>query len=85
MCHYIIFMSYWNFEYTTQDVTLYHGKVGGSGMGQGTAFDVTHLRLNQPPVFPVLWYQNCELVISIGILTSQSWILKHIQMKGMLR
>ena len=49
-------------------------------MGQGTAFDVTHLRLNQPPVFPVLWYQNCELVISIGILTSQSWILKHIQM-----
>ena len=72
-------MSYWNFEYTTQDVTLHHGKVGG-GMGQGTAFDVTHLRLNQPPVFPVLWYQNCELVISIGILTSQSWILKHIQM-----
>ena len=53
MCHYIIFMSYWNFEYTTQDVTLHHGKVGGSGMGQGTAFDVTHLRLNQPPVFPV--------------------------------
>ena len=32
-----------------------------------TVFDVTNLRLNQLPVFSVLWYQNCELVISIGL------------------
>ena len=36
-------MPYWNFEYTKV-------KVGG-GTGQDPATEVTHLRLNQPPVF----------------------------------
>ena len=38
-------MPYWNFEYIYTVV-----KVGG-GIGQDPATEVTHLRLNQPPVF----------------------------------
>ena len=42
-------MSYWNFEYT-KAVVYTVVKVGG-GTGQDPATEVTHLRLNQPPVF----------------------------------
>ena len=42
-------MSYWNFEYT-KAVIYTVVKVGG-GIGQDPATEVTHLRLNQPPVF----------------------------------
>ena len=42
-------MSYWNFEYT-KAVIYTVVKVGG-GTGQDPATEVTHLRLNQPPVF----------------------------------
>ena len=41
-------MPYWNFEYTKVIYTVV--KVGG-GIGQDPATEVTHLRLNQPPVF----------------------------------
>ena len=44
-------MPYWNFEYT-KAVIYTVVKVGG-GIGQDPATEVTHLRLNQPPVFPV--------------------------------
>ena len=46
-----LFMPYWNFEYT-KAVIYTVVKVGG-GIGQDPATEVTHLRLNQPPVFPV--------------------------------
>ena len=39
-------MTYWNFEYTK----VASVQVGGS-VDQGPATEVTHLRLNQPPVF----------------------------------
>ena len=42
-------MPYWNFEYT-KAVIYTVVKVGG-GIGQDPATEVTHLRLNQPPVF----------------------------------
>ena len=42
-------MPYWNFEYT-KAVIYAVVKVGG-GIGQDPATEVTHLRLNQPPVF----------------------------------
>ena len=42
-------MAYWNFEYT-KAVVYTVVKVGG-GTGQDPATVVTHLRLNQPPVF----------------------------------
>ena len=42
-------MPYWNFEYT-KAVVYTVVKVGG-GTGQDPATEVTHLRLNQPPVF----------------------------------
>ena len=42
-------MPYWNFEYT-KAVIYTVVKVGG-GTGQDPATEVTHLRLNQPPVF----------------------------------
>ena len=42
-------MPYWNFEYT-KAVICTVVKVGG-GTGQDPATEVTHLRLNQPPVF----------------------------------
>ena len=42
-------MPYWNFEYT-KAVIYTVVKVGG-GTGQDLATEVTHLRLNQPPVF----------------------------------
>ena len=44
-------MPYWNFEYT-KAVIYTMVKVGG-GTGQDPATEVTHLRLNLPPVFPV--------------------------------
>jgi len=44
-------MPYWNFEYT-KAVIYTVVKVGG-GTGQDPATEVTHLRLNQPPVFSV--------------------------------
>ena len=49
-------MPYWNFEYT-KAVIYTVVKVGG-GIGQGPATEVTHLRLNQPPVFPVMILSN---------------------------
>ena len=42
-------MPYWNFEYT-KAVIYTVVKVGG-GTGQDPATEVTHLRLNLPPVF----------------------------------
>jgi len=42
-------MPYWNFEYTKAVIYIVV-KVGG-GIGQDPATEVTHLRLNQPPVF----------------------------------
>ena len=42
-------MPYWNFEYT-KAVIYTVVKVGG-GIGQDPATEVTHLRLNQPPVY----------------------------------
>ena len=42
-------MPYWNFGYT-KAVIYTVVKVGG-GIGQDPATEVTHLRLNQPPVF----------------------------------
>ena len=44
-------MPYWNFEYT-KAVIYTVVKVGG-GIGQDPATEVNHLRLNQPPVFPL--------------------------------
>ena len=41
-------MAYWNFEYT-KAVIYTVVKVGG-GIGQDPATEVTHLRLNLPPV-----------------------------------
>ena len=42
-------MPYWNFEYTK--VVIYTVVKVGGGIGQDPATEVTHLRLNQPPVF----------------------------------
>ena len=44
-----VLMPYWNVE-CTKAVTLHWVEVGGV-MGQGPASEVTHLRLNQPPIF----------------------------------
>ena len=49
-------MPYWNFEYT-KAVIYTVVKVGG-GTGQGPATEVTHLRLNQPPVFSSVWLRK---------------------------
>ena len=54
-------MPYWNFEYT-KAVIYTVVKVGG-GTGQDPATEVTHLRLNQPPVFSSVM---SELVMSVG-------------------
>ena len=43
-----LFMPYWNFEYTLENV--------GSGIGQDPATEVTHLGLNKPPVFSSVLY-----------------------------
>ena len=43
----------------TQDVTLHCGR-SGRWYGSGPATEVTHLRLNQPPVFPV-FLNSCIL------------------------
>ena len=48
LLHKYIFIPYWNFEYAK--AVLHCCKVGG-GMGQGFLTEVTHLELNQPPVF----------------------------------
>ena len=45
-------MPYWNFEYT-KAVIYTVVKVGG-GIGQDPATEVTHVGLNQPPVFSLL-------------------------------
>ena len=50
-------MPYWNFEYT-KAVIYTVVKVGGS-TGQDPATEVTHLRLNQPPVF------SSELILDL--------------------
>ena len=42
-------MPYWNFEYTK--AVIYNVVKVGGGTGQYPATEVTHLRLNQPPVF----------------------------------
>ena len=44
-------MPYWNFAYTM--TVIYTVVKMGGGTGQGPATEVTHLRLNQLPVFPV--------------------------------
>ena len=51
-------MPYWNFEYT-KPVIYTVVKVGG-GTGQDPATEVTHLRLNQPPVFSSESTSVCE-------------------------
>ena len=42
-------MPYWNFEYTK--AVIYTVVIVRGGTGQDPATEVTHLRLNQPPVF----------------------------------
>ena len=42
-------MPYWNFEYTK--AVIYTVVKMGGGTGQDPATEVTHLRLNLPPVF----------------------------------
>ena len=42
-------MPYWNFEYTRAVISTVEN-VGG-GIGQDPATEVTHVGLNQPPVF----------------------------------
>jgi len=54
-------MPYWNFGYT-KAVIYTVVKVGG-GTGQDPATEVTHLRLNQPPVFSSVSKQNKCLVV----------------------
>ena len=44
-----LFMPYWNFEYTKAVISTVES-VGG-GIGQDPATKVTHVGLNQPPVF----------------------------------
>ena len=49
-CVYVFLCNYsWNFEYTK--AVIYTVIKMGGGTGQGPATEVTHLRLNQPPVF----------------------------------
>ena len=48
-------MPYWNFEYT-KAVTLHSTLLVGGGVGQDPATEVTHLRLNQPPVFSSVYH-----------------------------
>ena len=55
-----------------QKMELYTVVKVGDGIGQGPATDVTHFRLNQPQVFPVLWYHKCALISSNGVLTLPS-------------
>ena len=57
---------FWNLEYT-KDVTLHHG-IMGCGMGQGTATEVTHLKLNQ---IPVCLYCGTKIVpLSLALVLS---------------
>ena len=57
-------MPYWNFEYTKAVIYIVV-KVGG-GIGQDPATEVTHLRLNQPPVFSsVLQLKLCNTRLSL--------------------
>ena len=44
-------MPYWNFQYTKAVCGKSAWEVGG--IGQDPATEATHLRLNQPPFFPV--------------------------------
>ena len=63
-------MPYWNFEYTK--AVIYTVVKLGGGTGQDPATEVTHLRLNQPPVFfPV--FLACYSILCI--LTIFSFIL----------
>ena len=45
-------MPYWNFEYTKVVIYTVVKVGGGTGQGPATEVTLTHLRLNQPPVFP---------------------------------
>ena len=63
-------MPYWNFEYT-KAVIYTVVKVGG-GTGQGPAAEVTHCRLNQPPVFSsVLQSSSTVFIISSTMCSFQ--------------
>ena len=62
-------MPYWNFEYT-KAVIYTVVKVGG-GIGQDPATKVTHLRLNQPPVFSSV-HVAIQSVVSHRDLTSKA-------------
>ena len=42
-------MPYWNFEYTKAVISIVESVEGGTG--QDPATEVTHVGLNQPPVF----------------------------------
>jgi len=57
-------MPYWNFEYTK--AVIYTVVKVGDGTGQDPATEVTHLRLNLPPVYSsvkkVLRDQNVAIV-----------------------
>ena len=44
-------MPYWNFEYTKVVIYTVVKVGGGTGQGPATEVTLTHLRLNQPPVF----------------------------------
>ena len=45
-----LFMPYWKFEYTKAVISTVEN-VGGTGIVQDPATEVTHVGLNQPPVF----------------------------------
>ena len=45
-------MPYWNVAYTMAVIYTVVKVVGGTG--QGPATKVTHVGLNQPPIFPVM-------------------------------
>ena len=61
-------MPYWNFEYTKAVIDTVV-KVGG-GIGQDPATEVTHLRLNQPPVFTSVASSICTLSVDIIVLST---------------
>ena len=71
-------MPYWNFEYT-KAVIYTVVKVGG-GIGQDPATEVTHLRLNQPPVFSSAYFLGnfiTERYFSWQILSPPGNLIAH--------
>ena len=58
-------MPYWNFEYT-KAVIYTVVKVGG-GTGHDPATEVTHYRLNQPPVFSSVHVAELKLLSFIHV------------------